>query len=85
MKTTIELSDDLLNRVREVARRDGDSLRTMMEEGLRLALASREKRHKAPRFALRTFGGKGTKAGLLPEFEGAAWERLRDAAYEPTR
>lgn len=85
MKTTIELSDDLLNRVRAVARRDGDSLRTIMEEGLRLALAAREMRRKPSRFALRTFGGQGTEAGLTPEFEGAGWERLRAAAYEPTR
>jgi len=81
MKTTVELSDDLFARSRAVAQRDGDTMRTLIEEGLRLALAAREQRPRSAPFKFRTFGGKGTSAGLTPEFEGAGWESIRDAAY----
>ena len=81
MKTTIDVADDLLARARAVAARDGDTLRNLVEEGLRLALAAREQTPKARAFSMRTFGGKGARAGLTPEFDGASWERIRDAAY----
>ncbi len=81
MKTTIEVADDLFSRARAIAARDGDTLRTLIEEGLRLALAAREQRPQAAAFRIKTFGGKGSRAGLTPEFEHAGWERLRDAAY----
>lgn len=76
MKTTIEISDPLLKAARQAARRDGTTVRALVEHGLRLVL---EERRKAPTFRLRdaTVGGKG----LQPGAEGLSWEQLRDLAY----
>ena len=38
MKTTVEIGKDLFARSREVARREGTTLRALIEEGLRAAL-----------------------------------------------
>lgn len=77
MKTTVEISDALAREARELAARDKTTLRELIEAGLRVVL--RERRRKAG-FRLRdaSFGGNG----LQPEFRGADWERLREAAYE---
>mgnify|MGYP001170183929 CR=1 FL=1 len=76
MKTTIEMQDDLLQRAKRAARREGTTLRALIEEGMRLALKAREKRVAAP-FRMRTFQGDG----LTPEFSDAGWERIRDEIY----
>jgi hypothetical protein len=76
MKTTVEIPDALLDEARAVAEREGLTVRVLLEEGLRRALADRRKR---PRFTLRraSVGGRG----LAPALEGAPWETLRDLAY----
>ncbi|MDE0063372.1 MAG: DUF2191 domain-containing protein [Gammaproteobacteria bacterium] len=76
MKTTIELPDELLEQVRQVARQEGTSLRRLVEEGLQRSL---EARRKAIRRDLDfpSYGG----SGLTPEFEGAPWSRIRDELY----
>lgn len=77
MKTTIELSDNLLRQAKAVARREGVTLRALIETGLRTLL--QERKTKQP-FELRdaSFGGQG----LQPEFRGERWDDLRDAIYE---
>ena len=40
MKTTLDLSDDLLVRAKSFARKTGRPLRAVVEEGLRLALSA---------------------------------------------
>ena len=77
MKTTVELSDSLLRRAREVAARDGTTLRALIEAGLRAVLAERM---RASRFELRDARVQGR--GLVAEVRGAGWERIREAAYE---
>lgn len=42
MKTTVDVHDDLLARAKRHALRTGVSLRAVVEEGLRLALAAQE-------------------------------------------
>ena len=76
MKTTIELPDELLEQVRRVARREGASLRRLVEEGLQRSL---EARRKAARQDLDfpSYGG----SGLTSEFQGAPWSQLRDEIY----
>ncbi len=77
MKTTIEIADPLLHEVRKLATREGVTLRTLVERGLHRVLADTTQR--AP-FALRRASFKGN--GLQPEFQDAAWDAVRDAAYE---
>ena len=81
MKTTIEVSDDLFARARALAERDGGTMRALVEEGLRLALQAREHPRRPAQFKIKTFAGKGAKAGLSAEFEGAGWESVRSAIY----
>ncbi len=77
MKTTVEIADPVLAAARETAHREGTTLRSLVEEGLRLAL---ERRESGERFRLRDASVGG--AGLRPELEGAPWEAIRDRAYE---
>lgn len=76
MKTTVEISDQVLTEAKEVARQEGSTLRALVEEGLRLAL---ERREGGERFRLRDAGVDGR--GLRPELRGASWEAIRDLAY----
>lgn len=77
MKTTIEISDAILERAKTVAAREGTTVRALVEDGLRQILRNR----RPSTFKLRdaSVGGKG----LTPEFKDAGWERIRDALYEP--
>jgi len=77
MKTTVEISDPLLREVRKVAAREGVTLRILMERGLRRVVS--ETKAGAP-FKLRRASFKGK--GLQAEVGEAAWDRLRDLAYE---
>jgi hypothetical protein len=77
MKTTVEISDPLLREVRKLAARQGVTLRTLIERGLRRVIADGT---PARPFRLRRASFKGK--GLQPEFRGASWDRLRDAAYQ---
>ena len=77
MKTTIEIADALLDEARRAAAREGVTLRTLVERGLRETLG----RHSdAKPFRLRkaSFRGKGLKAAA----QDADWPRIRDLAYE---
>ena len=77
MKTTIEINDALLADARRVAEQEGLTLRSLVESGLRAVLSGRERpaRYRLPD---RSVPGNG----LQPEFQGASWEKIRDAIYE---
>ena len=77
MKTTVEISDALMREVRDLAAREGVTLRTLVERGLHRVIA--ERKHGAP-FKLRraSFKGKGRQV----ELHDASWERLRDLIYQ---
>ncbi len=72
MKTTIEIADNLLLRAKARAREQRTTLRSLIEESLAAAL---DRPVAAPRVTPVTFKGKGLSA----EFEGASWDRIRDA------
>ncbi|MFL6196007.1 MAG: DUF2191 domain-containing protein [Thermoanaerobaculia bacterium] len=76
MKTTVQIDEDLLARTRKVAEREGTTLRALIEEGLRVALARREQK-TAYRWPDLSVGGEGT----APEIEESGWETLRDHIY----
>jgi len=80
MKTTIELSDDLLERTRSTARREGTTLRALVEEGLHLALRARAPRRRQERFSVQPFQGDG----LTAEFADASWPQIRDEIHGVT-
>ena len=78
MKTTIELSDPLLERAKRLAARDSTTLRELVEAGLRHVLKARTQRVEP--FVLRDARVDGR--GLSPEFSDASWDDIRNASYE---
>jgi hypothetical protein len=77
MKTTIEISDPLLEAARQVAVQEKTTVRALVEEGLRKVI---EERRQGSAFKLRkvTFKGQGLQPGLA----GASWEQIRELIYE---
>ncbi len=77
MKTTIEIAEPILEEAKELARREGVTLRLLVEEGLRAVLAARQSRKK---FQLKDAGFEGR--GLQDGVEEGRWAAVRDAIYE---
>ena len=77
MVATIETSNDLAKRAMAYAEKEGTTLRSLVERGLREVLRAD---HKPHRFELRDarVGGHGLQA----EFRNASWQRIREACYE---
>lgn len=76
MKTTIDINDDLARRAKEVAKREGTTLRALIERGLRLTLENAsDQPYQLPD---RTVGGQGLQSG----FRDSSWGEIREAAYE---
>ena len=76
MKTTIEISDELIGQVRRVAQQEGATLRALVEEGLQRSLEARRQAVRR-RLDFPTYGGSGVTHG----FQGASWSRIRDEIY----
>jgi len=76
IKTTVDISDDLLKRSKRFAHQENRTLRELIEEGLDLVLLRGEKK-PATAAKLPTSGGDG----LTAEFAGAGWEKFRDEIY----
>lgn len=76
MKTTVEISDALLEEAKRVAARESSTLRELIEEGLRRSIDERGKR-KSFRLRRASYRGKGLQPGVSSE-----WAELREAAYE---
>lgn len=77
MKTTLEISDAILEEAKRLAVEEGTTVRALVEEGLRRALNE----HRLARsFQLKraSVGGRG----LQPGVKEGSWERLRDLVYE---
>jgi Arc/MetJ family transcription regulator len=77
MKTTIEISDSLLDEAKRLASKEGTTIRAYVEQGLRRIVAERKSRGQ---FRLRkaTFKGKGLQSGV----QDATWERIRETIYQ---
>ena len=77
MKTTVDISDPLLEEARRAADREGTTLRALVESGLRRVLAD----FKDPvGFKLRDARFQGE--GLQPGVSSGDWDTIRAAAYE---
>ena len=76
MKTTVELPDHLLRQAKKVALRRHTTVKALIEQGLRAAIA--EERPRAG-FTLRpaAFEGDGLVAGRSLQ----DWDAIRDLAY----
>ena len=77
MKTTVEISDAILNAVRELARRENTTVKALIERGLRRELVEAE-RESDFRLRCASVGGHG----LRKNNPAARWDRLRELAYE---
>ncbi|MPZ29947.1 MAG: DUF2191 domain-containing protein [Rhodospirillales bacterium] len=76
MKITVEISDPLLHKAREMATLEGVALRTLVERGLRRVVA--EAKTDAP-FKLRRASFKGK--GLRPALRSASRDGILSLAY----
>ena len=76
MKTTIDIADSLFAEAKAVAAEQGTTLRSLIEEGLRLTVA---RRRKAGAFRLRDAGFAGD--GLRPDVSLERWEQIRGFIY----
>jgi hypothetical protein len=76
MKTTVEISDALLDRARRHARSTGRPLRAVLEEGLRLVLeaGSAKAGYRLPDRSV------GVADGANP-LESMSWQDIRDEIY----
>jgi Arc/MetJ family transcription regulator len=77
MKTTIEISDSLLDEAKKLAAKEGTTVRAFVEQGLRKVVAERKSRGV---FRLRKAAFKGK--GIQPGMEDAPWERIRETIYQ---
>lgn len=76
MKTTVEITDRLLEQAKRTAAREQTTVRQLIEEGLRRVLAERR---RAPEFRLRDASFAGD--GLHPDTAAGGWERIREHVY----
>jgi hypothetical protein len=77
MKTTVEISDPLLDAAKAVAASEETTVRALIEEGLRRILAERSQRRP---FRLRAVTFRGN--GLAPGVREGDWDQLRDLVYD---
>lgn len=77
MKVTIDIYDELLQRAKRHARRTSQTLRAVVESGLRLALA--EQGTAKPRYRWRNLGAG--EPGDPNPFEKYTWAEVLEMAY----
>lgn len=76
MKTTIDIADSLLAEAKTVAAREGTTVRSLVEEGLRMAIA---RRGEGQPFRLRPAGFRGD--GVRADISLETWDEIRGLIY----
>lgn len=76
MKTTIDISDNIAIRARELSKRDQVSFKDLVEEGLLLVI---QKHAAKPKRAIEPITFKGN--GLTAAFQSGTWGDIRDTIY----
>lgn len=76
MKTTIDIADNIMERSKQVARREKATFRDLVEEGLLLVI---DRRTNSKKIKIEPVTVKGK--GLTKEFRNASWEQIRQASY----
>lgn len=79
MKTTIDIADPILDEARKLAGREGTTLRSLVERGLRHVLSERKRTKR--QFKLRDASVRGG-GWLRPELKEVGWVSLRGLIYE---
>ena len=77
MKTTVEIEDQLFARARRRAQREGRTMRSLIEEGLRQCLEAGDARREQYRLPDLSVGDPGDPNPL----EAMSWPELRDEIY----
>ena len=77
MKTTLDIADPLFAEAKRIAARDGETLRSLVEQGLRTVIAQRRTKDKP--FKLRDMSVKGD--GLRPEVAHLSMHELILMSY----
>lgn len=78
MKTTIEISDALFRKLKEVAAARGTTLKALIEAAIRRSLEEESRPKK--RFRMRKHSVKGK--GLHPGIREGSWTDIRSLIYE---
>ncbi|MCH8307227.1 MAG: type II toxin-antitoxin system VapB family antitoxin [Proteobacteria bacterium] len=77
MKTTVDISDELLKKAKRLAAKRRTTLRAIIEQGLRNTIKEQQ---RGAKYVLPDMSIDGK--GLQAEFKNKAWSDIRDAAYE---
>jgi len=77
MKTTIEITDSLLEAAKAIAAEEGTTVRALVESGLRWRVAEHRAHYGVFKLEDAAFDGEG----IAPDLRAASWERIRDLAY----
>jgi hypothetical protein len=77
MKTTVDISDNLLEEAKRLAAREGTTVKALIEQGLRQSITAKKK-PGVYHLIKATFKGQG----LQPGVSTATWDQIRDMAYE---
>ena len=79
MRTTVRLDEGLLMKAKQEARKRGETLTSLMERGLRLAISGSHKRARGARVALPTSKSTGgLRPGINLDDTSAVLDRLDD-------
>jgi hypothetical protein len=83
VRTTIRLDDDLLRQAKALAARTGRTLTSVIEDGLREALARHGRRQERRPVALSTFKGRGLQPGVDLDDTGGLLD-IMDGSRDPS-